>query len=131
VTCLVDTHVWLWMNVSPEQLGDRSRAILRDRRNAVYLSVASVWEMAVKSGLGKLDLPLDVQSFVRRFLPVSQSTLLEISLDHVFGLLALPDHHRDPFDRMLVAQARVEGMPLMTADPGLFDYPVATIDARL
>ncbi|HMF27708.1 MAG TPA: type II toxin-antitoxin system VapC family toxin, partial [Candidatus Cybelea sp.] len=86
--------------------------------------------MVVKTGRGKLSLPLDVQSFVRRFLPVSQSALLDLSLDHVFALVSLPDHHRDPFDRMLVAQARVEGMSLISADPHVFSYPVSTIDAR-
>ncbi len=130
MTYLLDTHVWLWMNVSPEQLGESSRTLLRDGNNALFLSTASVWEMVVKSGLRKLDLPMDVQSFVRRFLTLSQSNLLDISLDHVFALLTLPNRHRDPFDRMLVAQARVEGMILVTADPNLFAYPVSTLDAR-
>lgn len=118
------------MSLAPDRLGERARAALRDRRNSLYLSIVSIWEMAIKSGLGKLDLPLDVQTFVRRFLPMSQSALLELSLDHVFALTSVPKRHRDPFDRMLVAQARVEGMSLMTADPHMLSYPVATIDAR-
>jgi PIN domain nuclease of toxin-antitoxin system len=130
VRCLLDTHVWLWMSLTPELLGQQSRSLLRDRKNVLHLSIVSVWEMVVKNALGKLELPLDVQSFVRRFLPVSQSALLELSLDHVFRLSSLPERHRDPFDRMLVAQAQVEGMSLVTADPHVLAYPVATIDAR-
>lgn len=118
------------MSVTPELLGERSRSLLRDRKNVLYLSIVSVWEMVVKNALGKLDLPLDVQSFIRRFLPVSQSALLELSLDHVFRLSSLPERHRDPFDRMLVAQAQVEGMSLVTANPRVLAYPVAAIDAR-
>jgi PIN domain nuclease of toxin-antitoxin system len=130
VTCLLDTHVWLWMSLTPDKLGVRARAALRDRRNSLYLSIVSIWEMTIKNGLGKLDLPLDVQTFVRRFLPISQSSLLELSLDHVFALTSVPKRHGDKFDRMLVAQARVEGMSLMSADPHILSYPVATIDAR-
>ncbi|MGA8575021.1 MAG: type II toxin-antitoxin system VapC family toxin [Candidatus Cybelea sp.] len=100
------------------------------KKSELYFSIVSVWEMVVKNAIGKLDLPLDVQSFVRRFLPVSQSELLDLSLDHVFALNEIPNRHRDPFDRMLVAQARVEGMSLMTADPRVLLYPVPTIDAR-
>src|SRR5579863_29115 len=111
------------MGLEPERLGARSRAALSDGRNVLYLSIVSIWEMTIKMGRGKLKLPLDVQTFVRRFLPVSRTTLLQFSLDHVFALANLPDNHRDPFDRMIAAQALVEGVGLMTADPRLFDYP--------
>lgn len=118
------------MSLDPERLGAKSRSTLLDPRNRLYLSIVSVWEMMVKSSVGKLNLALDVQTFVRRFLPVSQAALLDLSLDHVFALASVPDRHRDPFDRMLVAQAAVEGMGLMTADQQLLSYPIFTIDAR-
>lgn len=118
------------MALEPDRLGERTRAALSDPRNALYLSIVSVWEMVIKIGRGKLNLPLDVQTFVRRFLPVSRTTLLQLSLDHIFALGNLPDRHRDPFDRILIAQALVEGVGLMTADPGLSLYPVSTLDTR-
>ena len=127
---LLDTHVWIWMGLEPERLGEHTRVALADQRNVLYLSIVSVWEMVIKIGRGKLKLPLDVQTFVRRFLPVSRTTLLQLSLDHIFAVANLPDRHRDPFDRIIVAQALVEGVGLMTADPGLFSYPVSTLDAR-
>ena len=118
------------MGLEPDRLGERARAALSDGRNVLYLSIVSIWEMTIKIGRGELNLPLDVQTFVRRFLPVSRTTLLQLSLDHVFALANLPDRHRDPFDRIIAAQALVEGVGLMTADPRLFDYPVSTLDAR-
>lgn len=118
------------MGLEPDRLGEHTRAALSDPHTSLYLSIVSIWEMVIKIGRGKLKLPLDVQTFVRRFLPVSRTTLLQLSLDHVFALTNLPDRHRDPFDRILVAQALVEGVGLMTCDPGLFSYPVSTLDAR-
>jgi PIN domain nuclease of toxin-antitoxin system len=100
------------MALQPQRLGEASRSMIADRANSLFLSIASTWEIVVKQARGKLELPLDV------------------SLDHVFALDSIPDRHRDPFDRMLVAQALVEGMKLVSADPRILAYPIATIDAR-
>jgi PIN domain nuclease of toxin-antitoxin system len=117
VKLLLDTHVWLWMALEPERLGTVARAAIADRGNALFLSIASAWEIAVKRARGKLELPMDAATYIGSRLSRSQATLLAISLDHVFALSSLPDRHRDPFDRMLVAQALVEGMRLVSADP--------------
>jgi PIN domain nuclease of toxin-antitoxin system len=127
---LLDAHVWLWMALEPERIGRRARALISDRANLLFLSIASAWEIAIKGSLGKLELPMDAATYVRSRLARSPATVLNISLDHVFALGSLPQHHRDPIDRMLVAQALVEGMTLVTADPRLLAYPVAAIDAR-
>lgn len=118
------------MGLEPTLLGAKTSAMLADRNNALVLSIASVWEIAIKASSGKLSLPFDAQTYVRTFLPASQAALLDLKLEHVFALTSLPHHHGDPFDRILVAQAQVEGIALLTADQRLLAYPVAKIDAR-
>ncbi|MGA2760092.1 MAG: type II toxin-antitoxin system VapC family toxin [Candidatus Cybelea sp.] len=127
---LLDTHVWLWMALAPQHLGDDSRSMLEDRGNALFLSIASAWEIVVKDARGKLDLPMDAPTYLRSRLARSGAELLNLSLDHLFALDSIPYHHRDPFDRVLVAQAKVEGMTLMSADPRVLAYPILTADAR-
>jgi PIN domain nuclease of toxin-antitoxin system len=119
------------MALEPQRLGATARGAIADRANPLFLSIASAWEMVVKDALGKLALPMDAASYVSTRLSISQTSLLAISLDHISALRSLPDAHRDPFDRMRVAQALVEGMRLVSADPHVLAYPVATIDARL
>jgi PIN domain nuclease of toxin-antitoxin system len=119
------------MALQPQRLGEVSRSIIADRANTLFLSIASAWEMAVKQARGKLELPTDIATYLRSRLMLSGATLLSVSTDHVFALDSIPDRHRDPFDRMLVAQALVEGMKLVSADPRVLAYPIATIDARL
>jgi len=130
VRLLLDTRVWLWMALAPQRLGADSRLMLEDRGNALFLSIASAWEIVRKDALGKLELPIDAATYLRSRLARSGAELLHLSLDHLFALGSLPDRHRDPFDRVLAAQAKVEGMSLMSADPRVLAYPVLTIDAR-
>jgi PIN domain nuclease of toxin-antitoxin system len=130
VKLLLDTHVWLWMALAPQRHGADSRSLLADRANALFLSITSAWEIVLKDARGKLELPMDAPAYLRSRLALSGAELLNLSLDHLFALSSLPDLHRDPFDRMLVAQAKVEGMSLMSADPRVLSYRVATIDAR-
>jgi PIN domain nuclease of toxin-antitoxin system len=130
VKLLLDTHVWLWMALAPEHLGDDSRSMLADRRNALFLSIVSAWEIVLKNARGKLELPMDAPTYLRSRLARSGAELLNLSLDHLFALSSLPDRHRDPFDRLLVAQAKIEGMSLISADPHVLAYPILTIDAR-
>jgi PIN domain nuclease of toxin-antitoxin system len=118
------------MGMQPERLGTLSRSMVVDRHNSLFLSMASAWEIVMKHSRGKLELPADAATYVRSRLAISGADILDISLEHVFALASIPDRHRDPFDRMLVAQALVEGMSLITADPHILSYPVATIDAR-
>ena len=127
---LLDTHVWLWMALAPQRLGADARSMLTDRANALFLSIASAWEIVLKDARGKLELPMDAPAYLRSRIALSGAELLNLSLDHLFALRSLPDHHGDPFDRILVAQAKVEGMSLMSADPRVLSHRVATIDAR-
>lgn len=126
---LVDTHVFLWMQTAPERLRADTRTLLRATANDLLLSVASVWEMAIKSKLGKLPLPEPLDSYVTTRCEASGVGLLSISAAAAFELARLPDHHSDPFDRMLVAQARVEGLRLVTNDRAIRRYDVEILRA--
>lgn len=117
---LLDTHVFLWWLADAPELGPRCRDLIADPRNEVFVSAATTWEISIKTTLGKLEAPEDMDSIVED----EGFSKLPISLYH--GQLAgsLPALHRDPFDRMLVAQAQAEGLILMTADANIAQYNV-------
>ncbi len=119
---LLDTHCWLWWLAEPERLNAEGRAAIVDRRNELYLSVASAWEIAIKVGLGKLDLPSPLGSYVSSQLAEDGIASLPIEQRHAVQVAELPHLHRDPFDRLLVAQAQVEDLTLLTADPDVAKY---------
>lgn len=120
---LLDTHTWLWLQYAPERLGSALVAV-QDTANDLLFSAASSWEIAVKWQLGKLPLPLPPQAYVPDRLAGSGVTPLAVEHSHALAVAALPPHHRDPFDRLLVAQALAEQATLVTADPLLRAYPV-------
>jgi len=124
---LLDTHVFLWLNGSPEKLTTAAREACENPGNSLYLSLASVWEIQIKQQLGKLELDTPWQDMIKTQQIDNDMALLPIQLAHVEGLAALPSVHRDPFDRMLVAQAITEGMTVITVDPVFSDYPVRVI----
>ena len=124
---LLDTHVFLWLNGSPEKLTTAAREACENPGNNLYLSLASVWEIQIKQQLGKLELDAPWQDMIITQQIDNDMALLPIQLAHVEGLAALPSAHRDPFDRMLVAQAITEGMTVITVDPVFSDYPVRVI----
>jgi PIN domain nuclease of toxin-antitoxin system len=117
---LLDTHVLLWAAASPERLGPSAQLVLDAEQR--LLSAASTWELAIKQGLGKIDLGTDVRSWIGRAVAELQLEPLSISTEHAAGVEALPPVHRDPFDRLLLAQARHEGVVLLTADTRLQEY---------
>jgi len=119
---LLDTQVWLWTNVSPERLGADARTRLQDRDNELLLSAASSWEMAIKYRLGKLPLPCPPHEFILPRLARDGIVPLPIEHRHVVEVASLPNHHRDPFDRLLICQARCEDLTLFTADRALLEY---------
>lgn len=119
---LLDSHVWLWMLVEPERLGEPARAALADSGNEGFVSVASIWEIGIKHVLGKLTLPAPVDTLVTASRERFDLQLLPIGAEHALLAPTLPPHHKDPFDRMLVAQALVEGLTLVTADTALRSY---------
>lgn len=126
---IVDTQCWLWMSSDPDRLSPRARAIVEDRANELYLSAASAWEIAIKHALGKLRLPEAPLRFVTSRVDTLRMSPLPIDQLHALRVAALPLHHRDPFDRLLVAQAQIEEVPLVTADPVFEQYDVDVIDA--
>jgi len=115
---LLDTHTLLWWLADSNQLGERCRKVIGDQRNQVFVSAATTWEISTKMSLGKLEAPEDIDSIVED----EGFSKLPISLYH--GQLAgkLPTLHRDPFDRMLIAQAQAEGLILLTADEVIGQY---------
>ena len=125
MTLLLDTHVLLWWLEDPKKLSREAKRAMQDGRNPVYISAVVAWEIAIKKALGKLDAPDDLEDVVEanRFLS------LPITIPHALAVRSLPDHHRDPFDRMLIAQALHEGFRLVTRDLNIARYPVARIVA--
>lgn len=122
---LLDTHVLLWWLDDNPALSGEARSVIADGRNLVFISAAVVWEIRIKQAVGKLEIPenfdkvLDEQPFQE----------LPITIEHAHAIAELPDHHRDPFDRMLVAQAKVEGFSLVTRDKHLRNYKIQLIGA--
>jgi PIN domain nuclease of toxin-antitoxin system len=121
---LLDTQCWLWWIASPEKLNRSAVDLIRDSGNTVYLSAASSWEIAIKASLGKLRLSEPPDVFVPQWMARSRVTALPVQHAHALRVAVLPPLHRDPFDRLLVAQAQVEGIPLLTADRKLQVYEV-------
>lgn len=126
---LLDTHVWLWMQAEPGRFSDGARDTITDLANELLFSAASSWEIAIKWSLGKLDLPEPPDRYVPDRLASSGVTALPILHGHALAVAHLTRHHRDPFDRLLVAQAQAEGLPLLTADPAFDRYPIEVISA--
>lgn len=120
---LIDTHAALWLLAEDERLSAQADRLLTDPANEVLLSAAAVWEVAIKRSLGKLDAP---DGFAARLLD-GGATPLPVTVEHAEAVRALPWHHRDPFDRVLIAQARIEEAALVSSDPrvGLYDVRVA------
>lgn len=123
---LLDTHTFLWFIGGDRQLGADARRLIEDEGNTRYLSIASAWEIAIKVGIGKLDVRMSLASFWDQ-IPGNGTAILPIATEHLSVVAALPLHHRDPFDRLLIAQALAERLPIVSADP-LFDaYPIARL----
>ena len=123
---LLDTHAFIWWDSDPTQLSAQALAALRDPTNEVWLSVASVWEMVIKAQLGKLTLRLPLAEVVRQQ-QANGLRALPVTLAHVLAVEGLPPIHKDPFDRVLIAQASVEGAELVSADHVVRQYPVRVL----
>jgi PIN domain nuclease of toxin-antitoxin system len=125
---LIDTHVFLWWSMEHgARLSTDARDLLADGSNEVALSVVSAWEIAIKVGGKRMDLPDVVERYLPDRIRHHGFEVMPIELSHVFRAGSLPLIHRDPFDRMLVAQAQIEGLPILTADPAISQYDVETI----
>ncbi len=124
---LLDTNVWLWSLWEPQRIARTTREKIADLSNMVFLSAVTSWEIAIKTATGKLRLPEPPISYVPRRMAEQGLRPLPVSHPHALAVFALPLHHRDPFDRLLVAQAKLENLVLVTADRILEKYPVQTL----
>jgi PIN domain nuclease of toxin-antitoxin system len=123
---LLDTHVLLWWLSDDPQLGKSSRQAIANPRNQVYVSAASAWEISIKKSIGKLTAPDDMDAIVEN----EGFEKLPITLFHGDQAGALPELHKDPFDRMLIAQAQSEGLVIVTNDEKIIQYKIRTMDAK-
>lgn len=121
---LLDTHTFIWLDSDPGKLSAKAADFCSNPENQLLLSLASVWEMQIKIQLGKLKLPAPLSTTIEDQQATNGIHLLSIHLAHILELNALPDHHKDPFDRLLIAQARVEKVVFITDDPQIAKYPV-------
>lgn len=121
---LLDTHAMIWAFAQPHRLPPKARAAIEDSRNEVWVSSASTWEVTIKYALGKMPLPNSPDVYLTARLAHYGFKHLAISIAHTLALTGLPKHHADPFDRILIAQAQVEGLTLVSVDPHIARYPV-------
>ena len=121
---LLDTHLLLWTAGDPKRLSAKARKLINEPTSELFFSAASLWEIAIKRGLGRDDFKVDVRIF-RRGLLDNEYRELTISSEHAVAIDSLPYVHKDPFDRMLIAQAMVEGITLLTSDAVVAQYPGA------
>ncbi len=126
---LLDTHIWLWMVSAPQQLSVDTRKILENEANQLFLSAASSWEISIKYGLGKLKLPEPPAEFIVPRLLRDGIDSLAIEHAHTVQVASLPQLHSDPFDRILIAQAQVERLVLVTADASICKYELELMRA--
>jgi len=127
MTFLIDTHCWLWWIESPERLSNQALDLIRRGENTVLFSAASSWEIAIKYAIGKIHLPEAPEEFIPKRVARDSFTTIPIEHTHAIHTASLPMHHSDPFDRLLIAQAQLENVPILTADPKIEHYSVNVI----
>jgi PIN domain nuclease of toxin-antitoxin system len=121
---LLDTHTFIWFVTDDTQLSSTAKAVIEDESNEKLLSIASVWEMAIKQSIGKLGFQLPVCSFVEQQMTFNSMELLSVTIPHLAVVETLALHHRDPFDRLLIAQAAIEHLVIVGADTAFDAYDV-------
>lgn len=124
---LLDTHTFIWLDIAPARLSARVASLVQDPRNTLFLSLGSLWEMQIKVQLGKLQLRLPLSQVVAEQQQINRLQLLPLKPAHIYTLDQLPLHHKDPFDRLLIAQAIYENLPLMSVDNVFSAYSVQVI----
>ncbi|MBE9199093.1 MULTISPECIES: type II toxin-antitoxin system VapC family toxin [unclassified Nodularia (in: cyanobacteria)] len=123
---LLDTHTFIWYVMDNSRLSNQVIELINDENNQIFVSVVSLWEIAIKQSIGKLTFnqPLPFEIFITQQLHLNNFSLLDIKISHVAVISSLPLHHRDPFDRLLIAQSIVENIPLLSADQIFDAYPI-------
>jgi PIN domain nuclease of toxin-antitoxin system len=124
---LLDTHAFLWFILDDPQLSTHSDRVISDRTNTIAISPASYWEIAIKISIGKYSLPEPYDTFIEREISTNDFCILPILTQHTNTLISLPFHHKDPFDRLLIAQAITKNIPIISNDSMLDKYPVHRI----
>lgn len=124
---LLDTHAFLWWVADSPKLSADARELIANEKNEPIFSVVSAWEIATKAGVGKLELSDSPEKFVTEQISRNVLVVLPIYLRHALGVHSLPDYHRDPFDRLLIAQATAENVAILTADPLITKYQIQTV----
>jgi len=127
VKLLLDTHTFIWLATAPEKLSSAALEACSDLDNDLYLSVVTPWEIQIKTQLGKLSLPASLEHMIARQVKENGLTIMPVTLSHVYALDGLAQHHRDPFDRLLIAQAMVENMTVVSRDGWFGAYSVSVI----
>jgi PIN domain nuclease of toxin-antitoxin system len=127
VRYLLDTHTFLWFLTDDKRLSSRAKGIIEDINNVIFLSSASVWELSIKSSIGKIKFFVSLEEIINTAMNVYDFKHLPITIQHSLEVAKLPLYHRDPFDRVLIAQARVENMVLITCDSYMKQYDVNVI----
>lgn len=121
---LLDTHTFLWFITADPKLSTSAQQVLVAGGNELLLSMASLWEIAIKVSIGRLPIPQPLQTFIPQQLGTNRIGLLMVELEHTFEVARLPLHHRDPFDRMIIAQAIHDRLPIVSADGAFDSYPI-------
>ena len=124
---LLDTHAFLWFVSDSPRLSDTARTLIEAEDSQPFLSIASLWEMAIKISLGKLRLEQPFETFIPQQLTANGIGILNLSVEHTAAIANLPFHHRDPFDRLIAVQAKFEQMPLVSADPVFDAYGIERV----
>jgi PIN domain nuclease of toxin-antitoxin system len=124
---LLDTHIFLWWITDDSRLSGRAHEIISNSHNELYLSAASGWEIAIKSGLGRIQLPRKPDFFIAEQLSRNAIISMPIEMSHALHVHTLPLHHQDPFDRIIIAQAQLEKVPILTADPQFKKYKITVL----
>ena len=119
---LMDTHTFIWSSISPQKLSATARGLIVNQNHNLLLSFASIWEMQIKIQLGKLRFEISLSELLTVQQKINRIQLLPIDLKHIWALESLPPHHRDPFDRMLIAQAMATKMPILSIDDAFDSY---------
>ncbi|MDG2991652.1 type II toxin-antitoxin system VapC family toxin [Candidatus Synechococcus calcipolaris G9] len=124
---LLDTHTFLWFIAGNLDLSDLARNLIEDQVNQRFLSVASLWEMSIKASIGKLEIEMAFTELVKREVYGNAIELLKIQPEHLDELAKLPFHHKDPFDRLIIAQSLTENISIITKDNAFWSYPVTAL----
>jgi PIN domain nuclease of toxin-antitoxin system len=124
---ILDTHTFLWWNLADPRLSPTAREFISAGENEIFLSAASAWEIAIKTGRGRLILPEPPERYVANRMLLHHLQPLPIQLSHALHVFNLPNLHQDPFDRLLIAQSQLENLPLLSADPEIARYDVNVI----